>query len=82
MPKLKKTRKQKIMADRRRETNSTTLYSFTSQRLTEQPKQTILSKTAGTISTSSYQYLSGDLRKTLLFTGFVVLAELALYFFL
>lgn len=81
MPKHKKTRKQKIMADQRRET-SAPLYSFTPESLPKQAKPEIPSvKPIVSISTASYQYLRADLRKTALFTALIVVLELVFYYF-
>jgi len=79
MPKNKKTRQQKIIADHRREAINTSLYSFNSESLTSQSKQHLESvKKPIAITTSSYQYLRRDLTKTALFTAAIVLIELTL----
>ncbi len=82
MPKKKKTRQQKILAEKRRETSTMPLYTITSESLPTQAKQPISPvKHTQTISTISYNYLGADLRKTALFTGVIVLIELTLRFF-
>ncbi|MBI5122286.1 hypothetical protein HZA75_00345 [Candidatus Roizmanbacteria bacterium] len=79
MPKKKKTRQQKIIADHRREEVNTSLYSFTPESLTSQSKQHLKPvKKSIAITTSSYQYLTRDLSKTALFTAAIVLIELTL----
>ena len=81
MSKKKKTRQQKILADKRRETQSVSLYSLPVESLKEQVKQQAIPvRKAVSITTSSYQYLAGDLLKTAIFTGFIVLIELVLKF--
>lgn len=82
MPKKKKTREQKILADKRRNVENQSLYTFTSP-LSQAPKKQSANTTpkAATISTASYKYLAGDLRKTLLLTFFIMVAELLIYYF-
>jgi len=82
MPKKKKTRKQKILADHRRETSTQSLYSFVPERLETQAKPAVeqVKKQPQTISTTAYQYLGTDLRKTALFTGSIILLELLVRF--
>jgi hypothetical protein len=83
MPKKKKTREQKMRSDHRREVSNTALYSFTAKTPERQAKPVVSSPktTTHTISTTSYNYLSSDLRKTALFTGGVILLELIISFF-
>jgi hypothetical protein len=82
MPKHKKTREQKIMADHRRETTSSPLYSLPSESLKQQAKPTIMhTKPAVNISTNSYQYLTSDLRKTAIITAVIIGIELLIYYF-
>ena len=82
MPKKKKTRQQKILAEKRRETSSQPLYTITPESLPKQAKQPVLQvKHTPTISTISYNYLATDLSKTALFTVAIVLIELVLRFF-
>jgi hypothetical protein len=82
MPKKKKTRQQKIIADKRKEVHSFSTYSLSSESLKQQVKHpTIAVEKTVTVTTSSYQYLTKDLRKTALFTGFIMLIELVLKFF-
>ena len=83
MAKRKKTRQQKMIADKRRETLTTSLYSFSSESPKQQAKQlSIPVKQTAVVTSSSYQYLAKDLRKTVLFTGIVVVLELALRSFI
>jgi len=82
MPKKKKTRQQKILAEKRRETSTMPLYTITSDSLPKQAKQPITPiHHAQTISTTPYHYLASDLGKTALFTVVIVLIELTLRFF-
>lgn len=83
MPKKKKTREQKARSDHRREASNTALYSFTPKTLNQQAKPVVSSpkQTTHTISTTSYSYLSSDLRKTALFTSGIILLELVIRFF-
>lgn len=84
MPKKKKTREQKLLADKRREVTNQGLYTFTSTPPKSHAAQPLSShrQTATTISTTSYKYLAGDLRKTFLFTLFIMVTELVIYYFL
>lgn len=82
MPKKKKTREQKVLADKRRDNENQSLYTFTSTLSQSQKKPAATAqKHAATISTASYNYLAGDLRKTLLLTLFIIVAELLIYYF-
>ena len=82
MPKKKKTRQQKILAEKRRETSTMPLYTITPESLPQQAKPAISSmKQTAAVSTNSYTYLASDLGKTTLFTLAIVLIELALRFF-
>jgi hypothetical protein len=83
MPKKKKTREQKILADKRRTSVSDSLYTFTPALVKSPEKQPAVSikQAAATISTTSYKYLAGDLRKTFFFTLFIVIGELVIYYF-
>jgi hypothetical protein len=82
MPKKKKTREQKILADKRRTPASDSLYTFTPAIVKSQEKKpaVAIKQTAATISTTSYKYLAGDLRKTFFFTLFIVVGELVIYY--
>jgi hypothetical protein len=83
MPKKKKTRDQKILADKRRTTASESLYTFTPAIVKSQPKlpAATIRQPIATISTTSYQYLGSDLRKTFFFTIFIIIAEFLIYYF-
>jgi hypothetical protein len=84
MPKIK-TRKQKQIADKRRQVFAESTYSFdynptykpASKEASIQPKTTI---DPSGIYTSGYTYLNHDLRKTIIVTLAVILVELVLYF--
>lgn len=92
MPKKKRTRKEKLQSDMRRQTPRATVpqpqetiattYSV-SEMLTPSPKVTspesIMKQQ--TIITSDYAYLNRDLLKTTLLTGTIVALELFIYFF-
>lgn len=88
MPKKKKTRKQKALADVRRKTDSnvTTTAIFESKPQTReehvpsspQVSNPIRHTPSRTIVTADYRYLSGDLRKTLFVTAFIIVIELVL----
>lgn len=80
MPKIQKTRKQKMLADQKRETTSL-LYSLPKESLKIQAKPSHSAKSTIAISTTSYQYLSGDLRKTLFLTFFIIITQLVIYYF-
>jgi len=89
MPKKVKTRKQKILADSRRKANptvekkvDTATYSIPQQKQSATPGQSIYAKSnlQTTIATSSYSYLSGDLRRTVFLTLAIVIAELLIRF--
>ncbi|HSA83369.1 MAG TPA: hypothetical protein VLF20_00600 [Patescibacteria group bacterium] len=83
MPKYTKTRQQKMMADTRRETHATPLYSLGSQRLTTQAKPSMQSKPhTRVITTDTYHYLKPDVMKTTVFTGVIIVSELVLAYFL
>lgn len=78
MPKKKKTRKQKIIADMIHKTVKMPSLQAVPQ-LPEEPKveskpQTIVK----TIATSSYQYLYSDLFKTIVLTISIIAGELVL----
>jgi hypothetical protein len=83
MPKKKKTRKQKMMADVRAESTNSLLYSFV-------PKTPLVGnnpsfqekKIQSKIITDDYQYLGKDLRNITIITLFVVLIELTIRYFL
>ena len=82
MAKKKKTREQKILADKRRETLILSSYSLPEKHFKKQTEEpTIQAKQNVTIATTSYQYLADDLRKTTIFTGLIILTELLLRFF-
>ena len=84
MPKKKKTREQKMLADKRRELGNQTLYTFISTPSKSQGELIphASKQPAVAISTTSYRYLAGDLQKTLLFTTFIVVTELLVKYFL
>jgi len=84
MAKKKKTRQQKILADKRREVLATALYSFSPESPKQREKQSVAApvRQTVTIASSSYGYLAGDLSKTAIFTGIVVLIELVANYFL
>ncbi len=78
MPKKKKTRDQKILADHRRETIPTSVYSLNPNLITASKQPTPTIKSNVTIATKSYGYLAHDLRKTTFFTFSILLIELLL----
>lgn len=82
MPKHKKTLKRKILADKRREAQYASLYSLPQESLKEIKHPVTPVKQTVTIAISSYDYLASDLRKTAIFTGFIVLLEVVLKFFI
>lgn len=89
MPKKKKTRKQKILADSRQHTDSVentsqqiptySVASVVNEEPNSQPK--ISHKATSHISTIEYSYLSKDLLKTLTLTGSIIVAEIILLYF-
>ncbi len=83
MPKKKKTREQKILADKRQTGASESLYTFTPDLAKSREKQPTATakQPVATISTTSYRYLGPDLRKTFFFTLFIIVSELILYYF-
>lgn len=82
MAKHKKTRYQKILSDKRREAQVSSLYTFSQESLKQQDKPVGAPvKTSHSVQTISYKYLSKDLLKTAIFTGFIIVAELVLRFF-
>lgn len=87
MAKERKTRKQKELADTRRQAliQQRATYSFTHTLPTVLDSQknaptTSTQPIAYHVSTSSYQYLSSDLFKTIILTGSIVFVELLLRF--
>ncbi|HEX8931900.1 MAG TPA: hypothetical protein VF810_01970 [Patescibacteria group bacterium] len=81
MPKKKKTREQKILADHRRETATASLYSIVPNSLTYQSKNPEPVKKTVAINTSAYSYLQTDLTKTALLTIAIIAIELIIRFF-
>ncbi|HSW47860.1 MAG TPA: hypothetical protein VLG67_02155 [Candidatus Saccharimonadales bacterium] len=89
MAKKVKTRKQKILADLRRVSVSstekkvdTTVYSLPKINTATNsiPSIKIKTSTQTTVATSSYNYLSKDLLKTIFLTGAIVIVELVIRF--
>jgi hypothetical protein len=80
MPKRKKTRKQKIIADTRHK--SPTGHQLSQEKT--QPEQAILTSSPQkqTINVSEFSYLYADLTKTITLTISIIVAELLLKFFL
>ncbi len=83
MPKKKKTRQQKMLADQRHNT-----HTFAAVLPNEQQEKTAttsiplpLTKPLHSIATIDYGYLGIDLRKTLFFTGSIIVLELAIHIF-
>lgn len=92
MPKKKKTRKQKIVSDQRRQTSPTvshvskvTLSEHPKERPTTpsiHPEQVVQKPTLShAIATNDYLYLSRDLLRIATLTGVIVIIELLLRFF-
>lgn len=91
MPKKKKTRKQKSLADvRRQKEPKATQIAFAESKpqkeehtvaptATEEP-QTPIRTSKRIVQTSDYQYLARDLRKTILLTTSIIVIELAIKF--
>lgn len=96
MPKKKKTRKEKILSDQRRQTHQAagTSPSVTSTPrgmndllTSDQPNTTVAFATPKStstaqhaISTIDYKYLPGDLMKTAILTGSIIVIELVIKF--
>lgn len=81
MAKKKKTKEEKILADKRRIIQNESLYSLPLESLTIQEKQPFAPvRQTVVIATSSYKYLAHDLRKTAVFTSIIVTIELILKF--
>lgn len=91
MPKRKKTRKQKTMADVRRQTDQNVTYTTaTIEPKTQLPQehvavtqplhQPVRQTTQRNIITADYHYLGRDLTKTLVLTGIIIIIQLALKF--
>jgi hypothetical protein len=79
MAKKKKTRDQKVLSDKKREAQVSSLYSFSQESLKQQDKiVSTPTKQTGVIHTTAYQHLSKDLLKTAAFTGFIIVAEIVL----
>ncbi|MFH1186730.1 MAG: hypothetical protein V1697_00995 [Candidatus Levyibacteriota bacterium] len=79
----RKTRKQKMISDYRRQLSldkeTVTQYSLSSEKLEEAPRE---KQVVVNINTSSYPYLKGDLTKTGILTFFVISAQIVLFFLL
>lgn len=78
MPKKKKTRKQKLLADMRRkvvkiESVQTVVQTLEEPKIEHKPQPQVKA-----IATSSYQYLYSDLFKTIILTISIIAGELAL----
>ena len=95
MPKHGKTRKQKILADSRRQTLNQnrkdidlTTYSIANQVLDsekiDKPSSTDyqIKNTKIHVSTTNYQYLTKDLQKTFLLTCSVIIFEVLIKYFI
>lgn len=86
MPKRVKTKKQKILADLRRKNSPSviektdfTTYTLPTTMHVDSPKSDMPGKkiaSAKAVSTSGYAYLYKDLRKTLLLTSSIIIAEI------
>lgn len=87
MPKKKKTRKQKQLADVRRQTEPTVTHTATTKRdynvreehevaSAPQSVQTQKPTVTRSIVTADYHHLTHDLRKTLILTGIILAAQL------
>lgn len=88
MPKHGKTRKQKMLADLRRRATVIESGSKTYELKKEIniPESSITVEKPQPVSnqgifTTNYSYLSGDLRKTILLTSSIAIAELVIHFF-
>jgi hypothetical protein len=89
MPKKKKTRKQKMQSDQRRQTITISAQPIPNHEKIERETPSPTTTVAPTakpivrhaILTGEYQYLSGDLLKTAVLTCSIVLAELLIHFF-
>lgn len=82
MAKKRKTRKQKLSADIRRETTleSTPMHTYAPTFVATAPESQIVPRTVThAISTINYEYLKVDLRKTLVVTGAIILLQLVLF---
>ena len=89
MPKKKKTRKQKQLADVRRQTETPVTHTATisvpkpvreehetaPEPQLSPPQKSVASRS---ITTTDYHYLSYDLRKTLILTGVILVAEIVI----
>ncbi len=90
MPKKVKTRKQKILADLRRKVApvevkkvDSATYSLPSQKsssISHPVAAKSKSNNQATITTNSYSYLSSDLRRTILLTSAIIIAEIVIRF--
>jgi len=83
MPKRKKTRKEKLIADTRHAPIASPLYSVPEVVVNKTSKpipQSQTQQTPITIATKEYSYLGKDLLKTGMFTGAVIAIELVLHF--
>ena len=93
MPKIKKTKKQKIQSSARKESQvdrqqedtapMSPTYSLQGISLNTSVKKITSAPQAATIAikTNEYQYLSADLSKTIVLTLVIAVVELLLYFF-
>jgi hypothetical protein len=79
MPKKKRTRQQKIMADLRHNSVEEKIETVSLPLSSELP--TVQKPSPVSISTSSYSYLFHDLWKTFFLTIFVVVVEVLLRYF-
>lgn len=91
MPKKKKTRKQKTLADVRRQKEPKVAYTAFSESKPQEREQAVapsapeesqpaVRPSKRIVQTSDYKYLAGDLRKTLLLTTSIIVIELAIKF--
>ncbi len=78
MPKKKKTRKQKMLADLRHKVVKIESAQTVVQTLEEPKVEHKLQSPVKTIATSSYQYLYSDLFKTIVLTVSIIAGELVL----
>lgn len=80
----RKTRKQKVISDHRRELSlnnkTVTHYTLPSKSIEEKPQAT--EKIKASVTKTSYPYLKADLRKTGVLTLIIVAAQLTLFYLL
>ncbi len=83
MPKKKKTRQQKMLADQRHNTHTfaAALSSEQQEKVATTSIPLPLTKPTHSIATIDYAYLGIDLRKTIFFTSSIIVIELAIHIF-